>query len=298
MSYAAIDPNEVSIQVGSTQFRGWKTVSITKSCETMPNSFALSASTEFMQGPAIAGTRPGQPCQIFIDQNLVITGWIDRRTITADGHNHGVTISGRGITRNLVDCSADLVNDPGLKGGMINAANTLDLATRLCKAFGITARSAVADLGIPILPFQIALGETPYEIIESVARYAGYLLYEDQNGNLVLDRIGTQSMASGFTMPGNIEAISAERSEDGRYSHYIVVYYGINTLSETAPLGNQRAIVIDKTMPEYRPLIRVSAQITPAYDIGKAMAKLKGRARPDVLTDLFKRMLDNDISSR
>ncbi len=32
--------------------------------------------------------------------------------------------------------------------------------------------------------------------------------------------------------------------------------------------------------------------------IGKAMAKLKGRARPDVLTDLFKRMLDNDISSR
>jgi len=27
--------------------------------------------------------------------------------------------------------------------------------------------------------------------------------------------------------------------------------------------------------------------------IGKAMAKLKGRARPDMLTDLFKRMLDS-----
>jgi aspartyl-tRNA(Asn)/glutamyl-tRNA(Gln) amidotransferase subunit B len=32
--------------------------------------------------------------------------------------------------------------------------------------------------------------------------------------------------------------------------------------------------------------------------IGKAMAKLKGRARPDMLTDLFKRMLGDDVSSR
>jgi len=272
MSYATPDPNEVSIQVGSTRFQGWQSVSITRSCESMPNSFALTASTEFMQGPAIAGTRPGQACSIYVGQNLVITGWIDRRTITADGHNHGVAISGRGITRNLVDCSADLVNDPGLKGGMINAANTRDLAQRLCKAFGITARSAVSDLGISIPNFQVSLGETPYEIIESVARYAGYLVYEDQNGNLVLDRVGTNSMASGFTMPGNIEAISAERSEDGRYSHYTVVWYAINQLAEVSAIANQRATVIDQTMPEYRPLIRVSAQIVPAYDVGQAMA--------------------------
>jgi aspartyl-tRNA(Asn)/glutamyl-tRNA(Gln) amidotransferase subunit B len=32
--------------------------------------------------------------------------------------------------------------------------------------------------------------------------------------------------------------------------------------------------------------------------IGKAMSKLKGRARPETLTDLFKRMLENDVSSR
>ena len=32
--------------------------------------------------------------------------------------------------------------------------------------------------------------------------------------------------------------------------------------------------------------------------IGKAMAKLKGRAHPEMLADLFKRMLGNDISSR
>jgi prophage tail gpP-like protein len=66
------------------------------------------------------------------------------------------------ITRNLVDCSAGLVNDPTIHG-----VSTLGVAQSLCKAYGITMRSAVADLGVAIPSFQIPLGETPYQIIES-----------------------------------------------------------------------------------------------------------------------------------
>lgn len=268
------DRNEVTVQVGGTNFKGWQNVSITRSCESMPNSFTVTAASAFLQGPGLAGTAPDRACNVLIGTDTVITGWIDRRVITADRGSHSVTLSGRGICRNLVDCSANIddPNDPAIKGGMINAKNTLDLAQKLCHAFKIEAYSAVPDLGIPILTFQVALGETPYEIIESVARYAGYLVYEDQNGALVLDRVGTKSMASGFAMPGNIEAISAERSVDGRYTDYIVTWYGIDTLSEPSPLGNQRATAKDKFVAGYRPLIRVSAQISPAYDVGLAMA--------------------------
>jgi len=72
-----------------------------------------------------------------------------------------------------VDCSSDLVNDPALRGGMINGVNTLGVAQTLCGPYGIKARSAVFDLGPPIPQFQVMLGETPYQIIESMARYAG-----------------------------------------------------------------------------------------------------------------------------
>jgi prophage tail gpP-like protein len=54
----ADSPDDVAIRVGSTDFKGWQTVSIMRSCESMPNSFQMTASTEFMQGPALAGTRP------------------------------------------------------------------------------------------------------------------------------------------------------------------------------------------------------------------------------------------------
>jgi prophage tail gpP-like protein len=260
------DSDDVSIQVGSDRFQGWQTVSISKSCESMPNTWSVTASTEFLQGPALAGTRPGQSCLIYIGSDLVITGWIDRRSIPIDAHNHQVTISGRGITRNLVDCSADLVNDPSLRGGMINGANTLGVAQRLCKAYGITARSAVADLGVPIPSFQVPLGETPYQIIESVARYAGYLVYEDATGALVLDRVGTQSHASGFTLPGNIEAINAERSVDQRFSDYLVVWFGVDQLADLGSLANRRANVSDPTLGDYRLRIIVSEQIAPSPD--------------------------------
>ena len=116
-------PDDVTIQVGSNRFVGWQNVTITRSCESMPNNWSLTASAEFLQGAALAGTRPGQSCLIYIGSDLVITGKIDRRSIPIDARNHQVTLSGRGITRNLVDCSADLLNDPGIRGGQINGAN-------------------------------------------------------------------------------------------------------------------------------------------------------------------------------
>jgi prophage tail gpP-like protein len=136
----------------------------------------------------------------------------------------------------------------------------------LCKAYGITARSAVSDLGVPIPSFQVPLGETPYQIIESVARYAGFLVYEDYTGALILDRVGTRSHASGFALPGNIEAINAERSVDQRFSEYLIVWYGVDQLADLGTLLNRRANVSDTTLGEYRLRIIVSEQIAPAAD--------------------------------
>jgi prophage tail gpP-like protein len=273
----AAGPDEVSILVGSNNFKGWQTVSIGLSCESMPNSWAVTASAEFLQGAALAGTRPGQKCLISIGSDLVITGWIDRRSIAIDAHNHQVTISGRGITRNLVDCSVDLVHDPVLRGGQMICPNALDAAQKLCKAYGITARSAVTDLGPPILGYQVQLNDTPYQVIESVARYAGFLVYEDPFGALVLDRVGMKSHASGFTLPGNIEAISAEWSVDARFSEYLVVWSGIDQLAELGDLFNRRANVLDTKLGEFRLKVIVSEQIawTPA------------RALPDAANDVI-----------
>ena len=109
----ASDPDIVTIQVGANRFQGWQTVSITRSCESMPNNWSLTASAEFLQGAALAGTRPGQSCLIYIGSDLVITGKIDRRSIPIDARNHQVTLSGRGITFRVTSVmTASVPHDP------------------------------------------------------------------------------------------------------------------------------------------------------------------------------------------
>jgi prophage tail gpP-like protein len=261
---AGADPDEVSIQIGNRRITGWQTVAITRSVEAIPNSFQVTAADQFKDDPSrvifYPGQAGGEELSIRIGPDLVITGYADRYSVQVGPRQHEVIISGRGKTQDLVDCSADVLKSADLQGASLSAPNLLDLAQRLCRPFGLTARSAVADLGKAIPNFTVAIGETSYEILERIARFAGYLVYEDETGNLVLDQVGTQSMASGFTMPGNIEGAASTLAIDGRFSDYTAVWQSVNAYTEINPLGNQRATANDATMPRYRPRIIVSEQ--------------------------------------
>jgi prophage tail gpP-like protein len=261
-------PDEIAIVIGGTRITGWESAAITRSVEQFPSSFVLTAADQFADDATRATISPkgaGEKCQIFIGSDLVVTGYVDKYSTNIGPGHHDITITGRGLCQDLVDCSADIADAPGLQGGTISAGNLRDLATILCKPFGV-------DLGKPIPPYTIHLGDTVYNILEEFARYCGYLLYEDELGTLVLDRVGTQPMASGFTMPGNIEGASSTLSINQRFSKYTVVWNSIAQYNEINPLSNQRFSVTDPTMPRYRPRIWPSLQYMPGEDFAQLSA--------------------------
>jgi prophage tail gpP-like protein len=270
-------PDDVAIVIDNNRYAGWQSIQIMRSAEAFPNSFSVTGTEAFPYDAKRILIQPGAFCQVFIGSDLVITGYVDRYEMHIGPRMHSVMITGRGLCEDLVDCSVDLINPTkDLRNGMVNASNALDLATKLAKPFEkIKVRSAVSDLGQPIPFFQIMAGETAYEVIERVARYAGYLVYEDENGAMVLDRVGTKEMASGFVMSaaadaqGNIESAAAVMSIDQLYSVYCVVWTAVNTYSDLGNAGYQRYVVADQRVPRYRPKIIVSEQIVPDFDFGK-----------------------------
>jgi prophage tail gpP-like protein len=280
MSGSDATNDAIMITADGRKISAWKSIAITRSAEMFPNSFAFTMSEEFSNDPSKILINPGKGiCQVFLGEDLVITGYVDRYTAAIRPGAHDVEITGRGLGEDLVDCSADLTNpDSPIFNGQISAANALDLAQKLCKLPGISVRSAVADLGRPIRLFQIYPGETPYELIERVGRYAGYLVYEDESGAVVLDRVGTLKMASGFAQGVNIEAASCSLSVDQRFSDYHVIWGTVNQLSEGTGviLPNQRATATDEAMKNdlkrNRPRIIVSTQIDGTPDGGPEFA--------------------------
>jgi prophage tail gpP-like protein len=273
------DPqNAVSIEIGNTSITGWESLSITCSAEAFPRSFSLTASDPYFDDPSRALSfpeGPGKPCTIKIGEDTVITGFLDRYTTTISTGQHIIQLTGRGKGEDLVDCSADLENTPGVEGATMTASSIEDVATKLCSTYGITVKNLAPGKGAILLPFTIWLGETSYEVIERVARYTSFLVYEDELGQLILNQVGTEKMASGFSMgpTGNIEGATATLSYDQRYSSYTVVWNSIAQYNILSPVLNNRAFKEDPAMaPRKRPLIIVSEQNQPDMDLGQARA--------------------------
>jgi prophage tail gpP-like protein len=289
--------DEVAIVIGGRRIAGWQSVSISRSAEACPNNFAFTMTEEFSSDPGTVLAVPGEGvCQVFIGDDLVITGYVDRYGVITRPGGHEVQIAGRGLCEDLVDCSIDLL-DPksAVVNGSVSSSSAIDLASKLCAAFKIKTRLAVIDRGRPIPNFQVAAGETPYEVIERVCRYAAYLIYEDEIGTLVLDRVGTLKMASGFTEGQNIEAAASNISVDGRYSDYCVIWGTVSQAYEGAGVDPtlKRATAVDlavkNTLKRYRPRIIVSAQTSDYAEFGQnlanwELARRRGRSQAVQLT--------------
>jgi aspartyl-tRNA(Asn)/glutamyl-tRNA(Gln) amidotransferase subunit B len=104
-------------------------------------------------------------------------------------------------------------------------------------------------------------------------------------------------VANGSVTSNQAKSIIVKMFETGADPTEIVASENIGISSD---MGEIEAVVMaviaenEVAVHDYKKGKTASLQ----FLIGRAMAKLKGRARPEMITDLFKRMLENDVSSR
>jgi prophage tail gpP-like protein len=245
--------DDITLLTGGREFTGWQGLSLSRSTEAVPNSFTILATDPFPRDAALLFVKPGDTCQVLLGGDVVITGYVDRVAPTIGPAEHSLRIMGRGKCQDLVDCSA-VINSM-----QISAASAAKLIADLAAPFGISV-SAPNGPGPMIPQFNVNLGETPWDIIEQVARYSALLPYEDANGNLVLAQAGSAEMASGFVEGYNIEGARTSFSMDQRFSRYTAVLQNTESLSDIGSGGNLQGICEDKGVPRFRPRIIVSEQ--------------------------------------
>lgn len=283
---ADVDPNgdingEVVINVNGAALSGWTEVDITRRIEGCPNDFKVSMTEDDPANVDAVVAKPGDACTVTVGGDLVITGYIDRYQRSYDADGHTVSLTGRGKCQDLVDCRAEYA------GGQITGT-LLAIASQLAAAYGITVSSTVGP-GPTIPQFNLTLGETAYDIIERIARYAGVLAYEDVNGNLVLANTSTTQAASGFSESDNVLAAQAVSSLDGRFQTYEAFLLSMDVLADTGSGGNLLATYKDPFVTRNRKMAVIAEAGGGGQDVAMKRAlweaaRRAGRSAPITVT--------------
>ena len=208
--------SELGLTIGGTRFTGWQEVSVDRSIENISGGFEIVAAETELEDPPARAFRPGQKCTIDLDGDVVVTGWIDAVTVAWDDTDHTITVRGRDVTGDLVDCSVEKIRQMD--------GRTLDqIVSEICKPFGIQVRSET-DTGIPFETFTVSDGDEAFAAIERACRIRAVLPVSDGLGALVLTRAGTARASGELELGVNILAASFERSDEERFSEYVVRY--------------------------------------------------------------------------
>ena len=75
----------VSLLIGRRRHQGWSEATVTRSLETISGAFTVTLSEREPGATAPRPIRRGDACQLVLDGDLVITGWVDTVTIDLRG---------------------------------------------------------------------------------------------------------------------------------------------------------------------------------------------------------------------
>jgi prophage tail gpP-like protein len=239
-----------------TALAGWTSVRVTRGIERMPSDFGIGMTERFTDGQAVA-VSPGDPFTLMLGMDVVMTGYVDSVTSQLGPEDHSITVAGRSKCADLVDCSAEW---PGFQ---ILNSNLQQIATQLVKPYqGLEVLCDITDLPT-VQSLCVMLGETPWSILERIARFSAALVYDNPDGNLVLTRMGTVVAAGGFVEGQNVEGVTSSFSMVDRFSEYIAVQQAIDMYGDlSAGSLNVISIVKDTAMPRHRRHIIIAENLS------------------------------------
>lgn len=235
--------HDVALKVNGLNWYGWEEVRINRSIVQIANEFRLKLTDKWSENSTRRPINEFDECKVMIDDNVVITGYIDDVEHSYDDTSNGIEVTGRDATGDLVDCSAPSFQWAG--------RSQLEGAKALCQPYGISVTSDV-DSSKPFARMKSDEGETTFEVLDTAAKIRAVLLMSNGLGGLKITRAGTKRLKGVLELGVNIKAGSNKRSGRDRYSKYTVKGQTENAWLDTTSVS---ATVEDKAVKRYRPKI-------------------------------------------
>ena len=242
---------DVRLEVDGQTYGGWTKISITRGLDQVAGTFELEVTERWPGQSELRFVEEGSSCRVLVDDEPVITGYVDDLNIEYDAGSHTVSVSGRDKTCDIVDCCPPSTQ--------LSGQNLVSLAKNLCAPFGIEVVSTVCPS--TTAGVKTNEGDTVYDLLRQQAAAAAVLLYSNGAGNLVIGRAGTDKAGAALVLGENIKKCSFSGSMKERFSDYTV--RGQSAASDTwagKAAAHPKGTAKDPWVKRYRPLTIVAEQ--------------------------------------
>ncbi len=243
--------DDLTLLIDGRRYWGWSSVRVSAGIDRCVSDFRIEVSERWTGQGEDWKILPFAACQVLIDDEPVLTGYVEEYSPSIGAVEHRTTIAGKSKTGDLVECT------PEILGGQFRGYSLAAIARAVCAPFGVAVVVGTSAADMTFQNVQIERCETGFSFLERLGRLAGVLLTDDANGNLLLTTAGQNAAAGALVEGVNIQAATARLSSHGRYSQFIVK--GQSGLSAgTSVQTGLRAEADDASVPRYRPRVVIA----------------------------------------
>lgn len=258
---------DIELVINGNSYKGWQGVTVTMAMDALARGFQLQMSYD--ERGNFPDLVPDQTVEIYVNGFKRITGYIDDIDSQKTPQGHSRVISGRSITRNLVDSSIHI------KTNQLNNLTLEELCRRFCEKTPLNIKVINEAGALPKIPVvRWSDGARWGRVMQDEARKIGVTIRDDEHGNIVLTRPRTQASRGAIAegsggkelSDSNIENWRVVRSAQERFSHYVVKG---RENPKDGRAGNQKlGEAQDEGIKSFRPII-----IKAEGDVTNAIAK-------------------------
>jgi len=176
---------DIQIEVNGVRYTGWESVSVTKTIETLCGSFNFDGS--FTKGKDFP-IKVNNECKIYVNDTVVINGFVEKAKVSIDASTHRLSISGRDRTCDLVDNTlSPAVPMPKLP------ATVKQIVEKILQFYGMTNIKVIDPYNLSPIKEVIAveLGQGAEDLIQQYASKRNVLITTNNDGNIIFQRAGT-----------------------------------------------------------------------------------------------------------
>ena len=169
--------DEVRVIINGKEFKGWEGVTLEMAVDHIADALSITAPWDPARAELRAAFKGYNEVQLFIDDDLYLTGRLDKATPDLSKDDRKITVECRSLTGQLADCSHD--GDGEFSGLALST-----ICRRVCKPFGVTVRADNDTAAIP--EARAEYGQGAADFLNSLAAPRNILLNCSYKGELVL----------------------------------------------------------------------------------------------------------------